>query len=479
MILFGYISSVVYGLICLAIALIAYKLGVPKRYTRKIVHILVGFEWVILYHTFGVGIHFVAVALGFTLMLFITHKKSLMPMISSDGENSPGTVYYGVSMSIMAIISCFAEGYVFAFGIAVFCTSFGDGLAGVLGSSFSRANPKIYKSKSLIGTVSAFVFSFASSLVMTLAYELPLGIHHCAFIALLAAGLELITGFGLDNVALPLGVSLFSHMLMYFEPTRDYIVPIVATPFVIALALQKKMLTPSGVAFAVILDVAVSIALGNFGFVLLLAFLLFSVAVDKIKNKLRRATDEISRRGEHRDEIQVLANGIVPMAMAIGYFVTGKHVFVLAYTASLAECFSDTCASGFGMLSKKAFDPFRFKSVPVGLSGGMSVLGTLASFVAALAFPMIALAFGTLNFTECLVASLAAALGTMLDSMLGSLVQVKYKCSVCGIVTEKLFHCSASTERTSGFAVFNNDVVNVVSVAFAGLVSALLYLLIL
>ena len=62
MILCGYIFSVLYGLLCLGIAVAVYKLGVPKRYTRKIVHILVGFEWVILYHTVGVGIHFVAVA---------------------------------------------------------------------------------------------------------------------------------------------------------------------------------------------------------------------------------------------------------------------------------------------------------------------------------------------------------------------------------------------------------------------------------
>ena len=108
----------------------------------------------------------------------------------------------------------------------------------------------------------------------------------------------------------------------------------------------------------------------------------------------------------------------------------------------------------------------------------MSLLGTSASFVAAFAFPMIALAFGTLTFTECLVCALAAALGALVDSMLGSLVQAKYKCSVCGIVTEKLFHCSSATERTSGLAVFNNDVVNVVSVAFAGLASALIYILI-
>ena len=220
MVLYGYIFAVLYGILCLAIASVAYKLGMKKRYTRKIVHILVGFEWVILYHFMGVGIHFVAVALLFTLMLFVSHMKKLMPMISSDGDNSPGTVYYGVSMSIMAILSCFAKDYVFAFGIAVFCTSFGDGFAAVIGSAVTKLNPKIYKNKTLVGTLSAFALSFLSAFVFSLIYKLPLGVADCIYIALFAAGLELVSGLGLDNIVLPLGVSVLSHFLMFFEPTE-------------------------------------------------------------------------------------------------------------------------------------------------------------------------------------------------------------------------------------------------------------------
>ena len=43
MILKGYLLSIVYALLCLAVAFAIYKLGAPKKITRKIVHILVGF----------------------------------------------------------------------------------------------------------------------------------------------------------------------------------------------------------------------------------------------------------------------------------------------------------------------------------------------------------------------------------------------------------------------------------------------------
>ena len=120
----GYIFSVLYGLICIAFGLLLYKLGLPKKYTRKTVHILVGFEWTILYIFMGPSLHFLAVCLAFTLLLLVTHVKKLVPAMSSDGDNAPGTVYYAVAMSVLATVSYFEPRFVLPFGIAVFCTSF-------------------------------------------------------------------------------------------------------------------------------------------------------------------------------------------------------------------------------------------------------------------------------------------------------------------------------------------------------------------
>ena len=92
MVLLGYLSGAAYGAVCLLIALIAYRLGLPKKYTRKIVHVLVGFEWVILNAFFGSSVHFLIVCLGFTLMLLVSYGRRLLPMISSENENAPGTV---------------------------------------------------------------------------------------------------------------------------------------------------------------------------------------------------------------------------------------------------------------------------------------------------------------------------------------------------------------------------------------------------
>ena len=104
MIIKGYIFSLLYGLFCIAVSAIAHKAGMKTEYTRKITHILVGFEWFILNHYFGASVHFLIVCLVFTAIILIIHKTNIVPSISSDGENSKGTIYYCIAMSIMATI---------------------------------------------------------------------------------------------------------------------------------------------------------------------------------------------------------------------------------------------------------------------------------------------------------------------------------------------------------------------------------------
>ena len=122
MILKGYIFGICYAVACLLLSLVLYKLGLPKKYTRKVVHILVGFEWVILYHYMGAGIHFLLVCILFLLLLAVAYKGQLMPMISSEGDNAPGTVYYAAAMTGVAIIGCFVPDVMLPFGIGVMCT---------------------------------------------------------------------------------------------------------------------------------------------------------------------------------------------------------------------------------------------------------------------------------------------------------------------------------------------------------------------
>jgi len=468
MIFKGYLFSILYGVACLLLSLIVYKLGLPKKYARKLVHILVGFEWVILYRFFGAGLHFLVVCIFFTVLLAISHFKKLMPMISSDGDNAPGTVYYGVAMTGVAIVGCFLPNIMLPFGIGILCTSVGDGFAGVVGQLIKKYNPKIFGNKSLFGTVANFAFSFFGAWILSSIYSMDLELWHCLLIAILSVELELFTGFGLDNISITWGITALAYGFIYFNQITNYLVPILLSPLIIAFAHKKKALTKQGIALAILMDVVISVSLGNFGFLCLVAFFVGSLIIDKFKNRYKsQGRIDAVKQDSCRSTMQVFANGGVGMILSFLLLFFDTRAFIVAFTASFAEAFADTAASGIGIFAKKTYDPFRMRVCEKGLSGGMSVVGTLSSFAAAFALSALGLAFDLLTVKEWLIASLCASAGAVFDSMLGSLVQVKYECTECGSVTEKKIHCDTETEHYSGVRWINNNFVNLFSVVFS------------
>lgn len=476
MILKGYIFSILYAFLCLGLALVAYKLGMPKKYSRKLVHILVGAEWIILSHYMGATYHFLVVCVFFLLVLLVSYLKNLMPMISSESDNAPGTVYYAVAMSIMAIVSMLVPDMLLPFGIGVFCTSVGDGFAGIAGQLIKKHNPKIYGKKSVYGTLANFTASFFTALIFKLVFELNLKVWQCIAIGVFSAGLEIITVFGLDNIAITVGCALLTYGFIYYPIINGFVLPIILTPFVIALVLEKKVLTKWGLALAMLLDAVIAVFLGNFGFVLLCTFLFGSVIIDKLKKRAKRV-DSVAKKGDCRDAVQVTANGLIPMLMAIMYAITHSTAFIVGYVAALAEAFADTAASGIGMYSKNVFDIFKMKRTKHGLSGGMSVIGTAASLVGAFVISFVSLIFDVIAWRFLIIAALCGFAGSVFDSFLGSLFQVKYKCSKCNEITEKTEHCGQATAKVSGFYFFDNDVVNLLSGLFSAVLGALFYLI--
>ena len=466
----GYLFAVLYVLLAVGIALGFYKLGLSKKFTRKIVHILVGFEWCILSHYIGPTYHFLIVCLVFTAALALSYFKKLLPAMSSDGENDPGTVYYGVAMCIMALLCLFKPEMMLPFGIGVFCTSLGDGLAGIVGQLVKRHNPKIFRSKSLFGTLTNIVVSFLVALTFKLVYQeiLPLTVWHCVFIAIASAGLELIGAFGLDNLIITIGTAGLAYALLYIPGAMAYVAPIIAAPYIIAAVIEKRALTSLGLVMAMILDFVVAVAFGNFGFYVLISFFVGSLLVDKIKKRKKR-DDGITKKEGTRDLIQVIANGLIPLVCALLYTYTTSSIFLVAYVASLAEAFADTVASGMGVFSKRTVDVFKLRMCECGISGGVSLIGTLSAAVSA---GLLSLYLAPFSWWLVLVSFAAAFLGVVFDSFLGSVFQIKFRCEKCGRITEKYEHCGSMTHQIAGFAFFDNDVVNLLSGAFAAIVAA-------
>ena len=479
MILTGYLTGLLYAALCLLAAAIAYRLGMPKKFTRKIVHILVGFEWVILYHFIGAGIHFLIVCIFFLILLIASHKSKIMSMISSDSDNSPGTIYYAAAMTGVALVGCFVPEVMLPFGIGVFCTSLGDGLAGVVGQLMTKHNPPIYGNKTLFGTLTNFIVSSSAAFVISTVFSMELSALQCLAVGLLSVELELISEGGLDNIAVTWTTTALVYAFMYFADINNYLLPILLTAPIIIFAKVKNALTRSGLIAAVVIDFVVSLSLGNLGFITFVIFFGGSVIVDKIKKQSKnKSRNDIDAKGDCRDAMQVLVNGLPATIVAAASLITGKDIFIIPFAASLAEAFADTAASGIGVFSKHTFDPFRMKKCERGLSGGMSLIGTFASLIAAfvIAASMLIWNVDGYGIRGLLIVAISGFVGALIDSMLGSLIQAKYKCSSCSKLTERIEHCSTPTTRISGIASVDNDVVNLISSSFAATLALILTL---
>jgi uncharacterized protein (TIGR00297 family) len=163
----------------------------------------------------------------------------------------------------------------------------------------------------------------------------------------------------------------------------------------------------------------------------------------------------------------------VPIASAALCFVFDERVFLLAFIASLSEALGDTAASSLGSYSKRTFDLFKFRKCERGMSGGVSFVGTLAAAAFSAIIPLIALALGRISPSETLILIIIAFLGVFFDSLLGSLLQAKYRCDVCMSMTEKCEHCGTPTRLVSGVRFILNDTVNALSTLFVAILTIL------
>lgn len=175
-----------------------------------------------------------------------------------------------------------------------------------------------------------------------------------------------------------------------------------------------------------------------------------------------------------RNARQVLANGGVFAAAASVFALTGDARWAIAAAGALSAAAADTWATEIGTLvGGTPRSVLTGKPIAVGMSGGVTLAGTLASGVAALlvgvaAAPLIA--DGVRSGTWIVALTLAGLAGSLVDSLLGAAVQAKRWCGSCRIFTERPMHdCGTATAHERGLRWMTNDTVNLI----AGLTGAL------
>ena len=188
-----------------------------KEWSRKVVHIGTG-AVVLLAWVFGIPRDFALGAAALvTVGTALNHRFRLLPAVEDVGRQSYGTIAYGASITILLALFWPQQPLPVAAGVLVMAC--GDGLAGLVGPQINSPRWRLFgQTKSLAGTA-------AMALTSWLVLALLIGVAQAtgasapnlaaaAVIAVAATGLEQLSGFGLDNLSVPLATASLWQLAM-------------------------------------------------------------------------------------------------------------------------------------------------------------------------------------------------------------------------------------------------------------------------
>lgn len=458
----GLAVSLLYVLAVLGASALAARSGASSEAARKLVHIALGGWWIVAWLWFSSPWWAAALPAAFVAVnawAFRSHALSFMAR--GEGEDTPGTVYYAVSLTLLALFS-FGIGAPYVGALGVFCMAFGDGFAAVLGKRFGhRPLPGAGGGKSLAGSAVMLGVSFVSCAGVLLAAAaagwegavptfasglaagtgLTPGVAAASVLAALglavaATALEAASPEGLDNLSVPLGATgLYAVLLLPAGPFTPAVAGVLLSGAVALAALRLGLLTVPGALGAVGVG-ALAFVFGGWPLWLLLMWFFGSSNVaSRLMRRWRGGAQAARRRSGPRKLRQVLANSVPFLACALAYAATGEAWFLIVAAGALAASTADTWASEIGTYSRKPpVNIVTREPMQRGLSGGVSPLGLAATVVGAATSAFLAMllfhAFGFAVPTgpaAFLFIIACGIVGSVVDSFLGVLLQAKYR----------------------------------------------------
>ena len=192
------------GLVILAEVLSRFLTGDPEL-TRKVVHIGSGNVillawWLDIPSRIIISAAIVAAAIAITSYII-----PILPSIESVGRQSFGTLFYAISIGVLAV--CFWQDNPQYTVIGILVMAWGDGMAAIIGQRFGQHPYRIGQiTKSWEGSLAMMVASLivtASILVTTQSNSWQIW-SVSLLVALVATILEAFSKLGIDNLTVPL-----------------------------------------------------------------------------------------------------------------------------------------------------------------------------------------------------------------------------------------------------------------------------------
>ncbi|XP_022942915.1 protein VTE6, chloroplastic [Cucurbita moschata] len=232
--------------------------------------------------------------------------------------------------------------------------------------------------------------------------------------------------------------------------------------FVVGLPILVTGLSVSGIASAFLLGTLTWRAFGPSGFLLVATYFIIGTAATKVKMAQKEAQGVAEKRKGRRGPSSVIgssAAGCVCAFLMINKVggQTFAQLWRLGFVASFCTKLSDTVSSEIGKAyGRITYLVTTFKVVPRGTEGAVSLEGTFAGLLAAIALAFVGYLLGDVTAPEAIVCAIASQIANLGESIIGAVFQGK-----------------------EGFRWLNNDVVNVINISIGSILAMLMQQLLL
>jgi uncharacterized protein (TIGR00297 family) len=441
----------------------------PPEVTRKFVHISVGILIFFAPMLFQSALIPLLLALVAILSMIVAVETGLLVGIHGTSRISYGTIFYPLSFFILIVF--FWNRHPAIISLSMLGLALGDAAAAIVGESLR--NPHEYRlttdKKSIEGSITMFLTTFVSLFMGMIWLELPY-MYQRGFLILtaLAAAVgatawEALSSKGLDNFTIPMSIALILYTFLVPTPMQDVTqlqVGMVLSLTIVLVSYFVHFLSASG-SVATFLLASTIFGLGGWKWTLpILTFFILASLLSKAGKQKKNHIEHLFEKGSTRDWGQVAANGGVCGLLMIAQYIFPQFNLYPMYLGAGAAVTADTWGTEIGIFFQgKTISISRLTVVEPGTNGGVSMAGFMGGAVGAILTVLSAVPW-VIAVHTLLSAVVAGLAGSLMDSLLGGTIQARYRCSVCGKMTERSKHCNTSTDFVTGARFVNNDTVN-------------------
>ncbi|MFY7898719.1 MAG: DUF92 domain-containing protein [Chitinophagaceae bacterium] len=410
---------------------------------RKILHItaILICAYVIHKTNFRITLSYIFLT-AFIFLLVAVKKKWLSVQVN----NSYGIALFPLAFFILLQIEILSTKTI-VFSVCMLALA--DAFASIIGHNFGK-HPIVFlhEPKTWIGSLTFFLTAIMITIAFYSNEEKVIAFY--LLVSIVATASELYSFKGSDNLSIPIVTAIWVHILLQFSNHSQLQLVLQFLYLLLAalLACYKKWLTISGALAALVLGLFL-ISAGSIKY--LVTPIVFFIVGSLLSAYTNKKSVKIGR-----DAKQVFANGLVGVICLMIFILSNKDVYLYAFIVSFSVSMADTVSSEIGNYCKgKTFDIISFKPTNKGLSGGISWQGTLAALLASFGIASVTHFYIPLIPIIFLQIIFFAFTGMLVDSILGSQLQVKY--NVNKVITEQY---QPSATIVKGYAWCDNNMVN-------------------